>query len=126
MICMLQQQKKHRIVSYENLSKELADIFNEKYPRGFNDYLDDLVKYPKADGTSFYAVTIEVPDTVYLVKIKVETDAIEDIENWLAGEEEAEVEQVAGTADSSEAEAGPLPDDNISQYGADDDISENI
>lgn len=123
---MAQEQKKHRIVSYENMSKELADIFNEKYPKGFTDYLDDVVKYPKADGTFFYAVTIEVPDAVYLVKVKIETDDVEDVENWLAGEEEAETEQVAGSADSSDPEAGTLPDDNISQYGADDDISENL
>lgn len=108
------------------MSEELATAFNEKYPKGFNDYLPDLIKYPKPDGSSFYAVTIEIPDAIYLVKIKVETDDIDDVENWLAGEEEAEVEQVAGTSGSVGAEDNTLPDDNIAEYGADEDASDNI
>ena len=55
------------------LNPELAAAFAEKYPRGFSDYLTDLVKYPKPDGTSFYAVTVEIPDAIYLVKINVKT-----------------------------------------------------
>ena len=43
--------RKRHVVSYENMSEELAALFNEKYPRGFNDYLPDLVKYTKPDGT---------------------------------------------------------------------------
>ena len=67
--------KKRHVVSYEKmpLKPELAAAFAEKYPRGFADYLTDLVKYPKPDGTSFYAVTVEVPDAIYLVKINVKT-----------------------------------------------------
>lgn len=125
-ISMISDNKKRHVVSYENMSEELAAAFNEKYPKGFNDYLPDLVKYPKPDGTSFYAVTVEIPDAIYLVKIKVETDDIDDIENWLAGEEEAEVEQVAGTTGSADSEDNTLPDDNIAEYGSDEDSSDNI
>ena len=85
---MVQDGKKRHVVSYENMSEELAAAFAEKYPRGFNDYLNDLVKYPKPDGTSFYAVTVEIPDAIYLVKIKVDVDDVEDLERWLEGEEE--------------------------------------
>lgn len=123
---MTPDTKKRHVVSYENMSEELAAAFNEKYPKGFNDYLPDLVKYPKPDGTSFYAVTIEIPDAIYLVKIKVETDDIDDVESWLAGEEEAEVEQVAGTSGTADADDNTLPDDNIAEYGADEDSSDNI
>ncbi|MCQ2180636.1 MAG: hypothetical protein MJY50_01040 [Bacteroidales bacterium] len=105
------------------MSAELSAAFNEKYPRGFNDYLDDLVKYPKPDGTSFYAVTLEVPDGIYLVKIKVQIDDAEDIERWLEGEEEAKVEQVAGAIGPDSSGDDTLPDDNIAQYGAGDDDS---
>lgn len=121
---MASDNKKRHVVSYENMSAELAAAFNEKYPRGFNDYLDDLVKYPKPDGTSFYAVTVEIPDGIYLVKIKVKIDDMEDIERWLEGEEEAKVEQVAG-AGADTAGDDTLPDDNISQYGGDDDSSDS-
>ena len=120
---MKSDNKKRHIVSYENMSAELAAAFAEKYPRGFSDYLSDLTKYPKPDGTSFYAVTVEIPDAIYLVKIKVKTDDIEDIERWLEGEEDAENEAVAGgSADASDDAGETLPNDNISQYsnGSDD------
>ena len=102
------------------MSRELAEAFAEKYPKGFNDYLPDIVKYTKPDGTPFYAVMIEVPDAIYLVKIKVKIDDADDIERWLEGEEDAENEQVAGSAAVGGDDGGTLPDDNISQYGADD------
>ena len=116
--------KKRHVVSYENMSAELLAAFNEKYPRGYQDFLDDLVKYPKPDGSSFYAVTVEIPDAIYLVKIQVKTDDAEDIERWLEGEEDAENRQVSGAGPDNEPEDNTLPDDNISQYGgegADDD-----
>ena len=105
------------------MSEELAAIFNEKYPKGFSDYLPDLVKYTKPDGTPFNAVTIETPDSIYLVKIKVKTDDAEALERWLEGEEDAENEEVAGPSDTGSD--GTLPDDNISQYGGDDDGGDN-
>lgn len=96
----------------------------EKYPRGFGDYLPDLVKYTKPDGTPFYAVMIEIPDAIYLVKIKVKIDDADDIERWLEGEEDAENEQVAGTSGEGGDDGGTLPDENISQYGGEDDQSD--
>lgn len=126
-LTMKQDTKKRHVVSQENMSEEVAAAFAEKYPRGFNDYLPDLIKYPKPDGSHFYAVTIEIPDAIYLVKIKVRTDDLEDIERWLEGEEDAENEQVAGSTADSPVEGETLPDDNIGQYGgSDDDSSEGI
>ena len=113
--------KKRHIVSYENMSPELAEAFAQKYPNGFSDYLGDLNKYPKPDGTCFYAVCIEIPEAIYLVKIKVRVDDAEDIEKWLEGEEEAETEQVAGASNTEAAGDDTLPDDNIAQYGSDED-----
>ena len=59
--------RKRHVVSYENMSEELAAVFAEKYPKGFNDYLGDLTKYTKPDGTPFYAVTVETPDSIYQI-----------------------------------------------------------
>ena len=89
--------KKRHVVSYEKmpLNPELAAAFAEKYPRGFTDYLTDLVK------------------------VNVKTDDLEDVERWLEGEEDAENEAVAGgSADASDAAGETLPDDNIAQYGS--------
>ena len=77
---MPQDNKKRRVISYENMSDELAAAFNDKYPCGFNDWFQDLTKYTKPDGTPFYAVTIEMPDSICLVKIKVKTDDADEIE----------------------------------------------
>ena len=108
--------KKRHVVSYEKMSghPDLAAAFAEKYPRGFSDYLTDLVKYPKPDGTFFYAA-----EAVYLVTINVKTDDMEDVARWLEGEEDAENEAVAGgSADASDAAGETLPDDNIAQYSS--------
>ncbi|MBQ3607700.1 MAG: hypothetical protein II991_05350 [Bacteroidales bacterium] len=107
--------KRRGVVSYENMSEELAAAFAEKYPKGYSDYFTDLVKYDKPDGTSFYAVMIEIPDAIYLVKIKVKTDDVEDLERWLDGED----------GDENESDEGEsLPDDNISQYSTEDDSAD--
>ncbi len=117
---MVNNQKKRAVVSYENMSKELAAAFAEKYPKGFSDYLPDLIKYDKPDGTCFYAVTLEIPDAIYLVKIKVKTDDADDIERWLdEGVDSNEDGGEGASADGGEA----LPDDNIAQYSSGDDDS---
>ncbi len=120
---MATTQKKRAVVSYENMSKELAAAFAEKYPKGFSDYLPDLIKYDKPDGTCFYAVTLEIPDAIYLVKIKVKTDDADDIERWLNdGDEEGD----NGGESSPEEGGDALPDDNISQYSSGDDDSSDM
>ena len=106
--------KRRAVISYENMSEELAAAFAEKYPKGYVDYFPDLVKYDKPNGDSFYAVTVEIPDAIYLVKIKVKTDDAEDIERWLDGED----------GDDTDGDGAGLPDDNISQYSRDDDTSD--
>lgn len=122
---MADNRKRH-IISYENMPQDLAAAFAEKYPKGFSDYLPDLKEYTKPDGTPFYAVLIDsLPEDIYLVKIKMKIDDVDDIERWLEGEEEAEDEQVAGTSGAaSDAEGNTLPDENIAQYGGEDDSSE--
>ena len=104
--------KRRAVCSYENMSEELAAAFAEKYPKGYSDYFPDLVKYDKPDGTNFYAVTVEIPDAIYLVKIKVKTDDAEDLERWLDGDD-------GDDADGNDGDS--LPDDNISQYSNGDD-----
>lgn len=121
---MIKDNKKRHVVSFEKLSEEVLAAFNEKYPGGYQTCIDDVQKYPKPDGTSFYAVTLELPQDIYLVKVQIQVDDAEEIKRWLESEEVAETEQIAGTGSSSGAESDTLPDDNISDYGSDDDTSE--
>lgn len=100
--------KKRAVVSYEKMSGELAKAFAEKYPKGYSDYFPDIVKYDKPDGTFFHAVTVEIPDAVYLVKVNVKTDAYDDVESWLNGEDDDDADGAT--------EGDTLPDDNIAQY----------
>ena len=121
---MTQDTRKRHVVSFEKMSDELAAVFNEKYPGGRNDYFNDIKQYHKPDGTPFHAVTIETPDDIYLVKVVVKTDDLEDIERWLQGEEDAENEQVAGASADTGSDSDTLPDDNIAQYGSDEESAE--
>ena len=112
--------KRRRVLSYENMDPALAAAFAEKYPKGFSDFLPDLTKYEKPDGTPFYAVTVETDDCIALVKIQVQTDDVEDLQRWLDSEGDPD-----SSSNSSDESDGELPDDNISQYSnAEDDSSE--
>ena len=108
-------EKKRAVVSYENMSEELAAEFKMKYPKGFNDFLPDLVKYDKPDGSCFYAITLEITSAIYLIKIKIKTDDIDDLERWLDGE-----------SDDDGDDSDEIPDDNIGQFVSDDDSSSDL
>lgn len=73
--------KKRAVISYENMFPELKEAFDEKYPHGYADYMGDIFKVDKPDGSFFHAVSVEIPDAIYLVKIKVKTDDYADVEN---------------------------------------------
>ena len=119
----MEKSKKRHVVSYEKMSPEVAEAFAEKYPRGFSDYLADLEKYPKPDGTSFYAVTIEIEEDIYLVKIQIETDDLDDVEKWLEGDDVDDAD-VTGGAGAGADDTDALPDDNISQYSSEEDAAD--
>lgn len=68
------------IVSYKNLSDELREMFKEKYPEGYSDYLQ---RYDKPNGDSIFVVPMETEDTVYMIKFDVKIDtalADDDVE----------------------------------------------
>ncbi|MEF9930773.1 MAG: hypothetical protein RSC28_08460 [Bacteroidales bacterium] len=96
-------QKRRAVVSYANMSMELAAAFKEKYPKGYSDYMGDIFKVDKPDGTFFYAVSIEITEAIYLVKIDVKIDDYEDAENGLFGDQESEEEPAT--------EGSTFPDD---------------
>lgn len=111
--------KKRRIISYEKMTPDIQAAFAEKYKGGKAEAFQDLTRYTKPDGTPFYAVMVEIPDAICLIKIQVEVDDADDLERWLEGEEEAEAEQVAGTNVAESETDATLPDDNINQYNSD-------
>lgn len=77
--------KRRAVVSYANLSPELLAAFKDKYPRGYADYMGEVFKVDKPDGSFFYAISLEVTDAIYLVKVDVKIDDYEDLEKGLFG-----------------------------------------
>ena len=108
---------KRAVISYENMSQELMDAFKEKYPHGYADYLSDIIKVDKPDGSHFYAVSLEVPGAVYLVKIKVKEDHIEDIQDDFFKDNTDDDAQ--GGDDSQDGEI-PMNDDDLAGAQGDD------
>lgn len=109
------KNKKRSVVSYANLTPELLAALKEKYPKGYTDYMGDIIKVDKPDGSFFYAVSIEVPDAIYLVKVDVKIDDYEDAENGLFG----------GGNDDGGDDSDDFPDDEGgSSYSSDDDSDE--
>ena len=106
-------KKKRAVISYENMSEELLEAFKEKYPKGYADYMGDIFKVEKPDGSSFYAVTLEVPDALYLVKIKVKVDDYDDAEDELFKNEEDSEE-----GEDTEGGSFPATDDDIAAAAA--------
>ncbi len=80
---MMQSNKKRAVISYDNMSPELQAAFKEKYPKGYADYMGDLFKVDKPDGSFFYAVSVEIPDAIYLVKMQVNIDDYDNAEDDL-------------------------------------------
>lgn len=114
-IDMAIDNRKRHVISIDKMPPEAVAAFNEKYPGGIMDCEDDLQQYHKPSGEVFYAVTIETADDIYMVKIPVEVDSIEDVQKWLDTDEDS----VQASPDN-EPEDNTLPDDNISQYKGED------
>lgn len=108
-------QKKRLVVSYQNMNPELEEAFREKYPKGYADYMADLFKVDKPDGTSFYAISMETHDAVYLIKMIVKVDDYDDAQNGLFPD-------AAGAESDGPAEGETFPDNDTENMGdADDD-----
>lgn len=64
-------RKKNLIVSYKNLSEQLKELFMERYPDGYKDYIQ---RFEKPNGETIFVVPMETEDTVYMVKFDVKID----------------------------------------------------
>ena len=105
--------KKRLVVSYSNMKEDVAAAFKEKYPRGYSDYMGDLFKVDKPDGTSFYAITLETETAIYLIKMVVTIDRAEDAQKTLFPDSEG--------SDDMPTEGETFPDDNTQNMSDSDD-----
>lgn len=105
--------KRRLVVSYSNMKEDVAAAFKEKYPRGYSDYMGDLFKVDKPDGTSFYAITLETETAIYLIKMVVTIDRAEDAQKTLFPDSEG--------SDDMPTEGETFPDDNTENMSDSDD-----
>lgn len=82
--------KKRVVISYDNMSADLLAAFKAKYPKGYADYMGDIFKVEKPDGSFFYAVSLDIPNATYLVKVDVNIDNYEEAENDLFEEDNSD------------------------------------
>ncbi|MDO4368563.1 MAG: hypothetical protein Q4C26_07715 [Bacteroidales bacterium] len=99
--------KKRLVVSYANMSPELAAAFKEKYPRGYSDYMGDIFKVDKPNGTFFYAISLEIPEAIYLIKIDVKIDDYEDVEKDIFGDNSEDESETGENNTFSDDEGNP-------------------
>lgn len=114
--------KKRFVVSYDNMSQDLKDAFDRKYPHGYADYMGDILKVDKPDGSCFHAVRFKPEpeedqppqDVLYLVKINVNTDDAEKVEKDLFEDN--------GGDDDADPDGGVLPgnDNDFNTHSEDD------
>lgn len=104
--------KKRAVISFANLSPEIATVWKEKYPKGYQDYMGDIMKIDKPDGTFFYAVSLEVPDAIYLVKVDVKIDDYDEAENLFSQSGDIEGDEPDEFPDDDAAASYPDEDES--------------
>ena len=69
--------KKRLVISYKNCSEDVLRAIKEKYPFGYG---DSIIKVDKPNGDFFHAITVELEDISYLVKVNVKIDNLTEEE----------------------------------------------
>ncbi|MDR2040658.1 MAG: hypothetical protein LBQ60_22305 [Bacteroidales bacterium] len=71
------EQKKRLVISYKNCPPEVLKAIKEKYPAGYG---DAIIKVQKPNGEFFHAITVDLNDISYLVKVDVKIDNLTEEE----------------------------------------------
>ncbi|GHT66414.1 hypothetical protein FACS189452_02260 [Bacteroidia bacterium] len=95
--------KKHIAVSYRNVRPDVLKLLHLQYPLGWRDH---IIKVNKSETDFFFAVTLDTPEICYLIKVDVEIDSREKLEEdrELFGTDEALNEEETGRLPSKEDE----------------------
>ena len=68
---MAKKEKQKRIISHENLDPKILELFNKKYPNGYQGFIQNI---PSPKGEMLHVVSLETEDSIYLVKVKVQAN----------------------------------------------------
>ncbi len=69
------EQKKRVIIHINNVTQEVLEAIQQKYPEG---YQDRIFKVTKPNGDFFHAITVDTADASYLIKVDVKIDTATD------------------------------------------------
>jgi hypothetical protein len=106
--------KKRIVTNFNNLSQEVLELLQAKYPLGWRNH---IFKVNKSNNDSFYAVTLDMPDVSYLIKVDVEIDSrqkLEEDRSIYGGYDDAD-------NDETDEELPSKEDERITEETVDDD-----
>ena len=86
-------ERKRLVVSYENLPPTVIEAIFRKYPDGYQNHVIKV----QAGANNFHAVTVDLEDVSYLVKVKVKVDKMDKFleDAVLSGEEDIKEDEKA-------------------------------
>jgi len=64
-------RKLNKVINYQNLTPDLLDILNKRYPDGYQNH---VIKVTTPKNENFYGVTLDTQEISYLVKVPVKID----------------------------------------------------
>ena len=68
-------ERKRLVVSYENLPPTVIEAIIRKYPDGYQNHVIKV----QAGSNNFHAVTVDLEEVSYLVKVKVKVDKMDKL-----------------------------------------------
>lgn len=86
-------ERKRLVVSYENLPSTVIEAIIRKYPDGYQNHVIKVT----AGTNNFHAVTVDLDDISYLVKVKVKVDKMDKMleDAVLSGEDDIKEDEKA-------------------------------
>jgi len=108
------EQKKRVIIHINNVTQEVLEAIQQKYPEG---YQDRIFKVTKPNGDFFHAITVDTADASYLIKVdvKIDTATDEKIEEQLFAKDDIPEADIKASDDEDSDDVGksPADDDDI-------------
>lgn len=108
---------KRIIKDYKNITPELLDILNDRYPEGIDE--DDLISFKNHLGELISAVEIRYEDDIYLIKVSKQLTA--KMDEAMEDDEDEDGDDASIESDFEEDEAVVVDDVDVEDDDDDDD-----
>jgi hypothetical protein len=112
---------KRIIKDYKNITPELLDILNERYPEGIDE--DDLISFKNHLGELISAVEIRYEDDIYLIKVSKQLTA--KMDEAMEDDEDEDGDDSGIESDFEEEDAVVVDDVEVDDDDDDDDFDDD-